>query len=579
MRRLLLSLLLAASIVGAITPTNAQAGTYSVWACADARSNQLPTGDWTPSTTAAQGFLVSTCGVSGTGAVAPSLQAIVGRADRQENAGINATWRITAPPTTTVTGLDVWWTNSASLQVPGRIEVFAGARSLYSRDSGNFGNVAAPLSDASKQTFSGFSEETAALVAWCVTGCASPERALASLFNAYRLRTVVTDNVPPAGEASGAAEGQIVSGPLTLLARATDAGSGVLDLALLVDGKVVETRTSARPSCQDLDPSTADPLEYALIKPCLGELPATADPPAAFTVSLAQLATAGAHNVSIIARDAAGTPGTLLSATVIVPPAALDGPAPPGRYARGIFFNPDVDLAGPARPNGLNAGPANSTLLFATRVVRRVKGKRRSVTALSRRRTISYSRTARMRGRVTTPTGVAIVGARVWRAISVAGGPWRIAGQPLVTSKTGRVSVKIAARSPSRRIQLVYFPSTDSNVSSRSRSAALAVRAPLSLSLARRDVPRGGRISMTARLLAGRRARRSVLGVLQVRKPSGWETVRQLRFTAARGGRGVARVALRLRTPAAYRFRVSVSAQSSLRYTRGVSAPRVLRVR
>ena len=91
--------------------------------------------------------------------------------------------------------------------------------------------------------------------------------------------------------------------------------------------------------------------------------------------------------------------------------------------------------------------------------------------------------------------------------------------------------------------------------------------------------PRGGRISLTARLRAGRRSGRGVLGVLQVRKPSGWETVRQLRFSAARGGRGVAHVVLRLRTPAAYRFRVSVSAQSSLRYTRGVSAARSVRVR
>jgi hypothetical protein len=107
----------------------------------------------------------------------------------------------------------------------------------------------------------------------------------------------------------------------------------------------------------------------------------------------------------------------------------------------------------------------------------------------------------------------------------------------------------------------------------------MSVRAPLSLSVARRVVPRGGRIVLTARLRAGRRPGRSVLGVLQVRQPGRWQTVRQLRFTGRRGGRGVSTAVLRLGTPSAYRFRVAVSAQASLRYTRGVSRPRVVRVR
>lgn len=65
----------------------------------------------------------------------------------------------------------------------------------------------------------------------------------------------------------------------------------------------------------------------------------------------------------------------------------------------------------------------------------------------------------------------------------------------------------------------------------------------------------------------------------KVLREGSWQTIRQLRFTSGRGGRGVANVALRLRTPASYRFRVSVSTQVGLRYTRGMSSHRVVRVR
>ena len=577
--RVFLSLLFAAAL-GCSFSADAQAGSYAVWACADGQGAPLSAGDWMPSTTAAQGVVSSTCGVGGLSSPG-NLQAIVGRADRQADGPINAMWKVTAAPGTTISALDVWWTNSAGVQIPGRIQVYAGDQSLFMRDTGSFGSIATPLADADRQSFTGLAAPSASLVAWCLSSCAALERAIASLFNAYRVRTVVTDPAPPTGEVSGVADGQSVSGPLTITARAADAGSGVLDLQLLVDGRVVDSRASGRASCQDLDPEHGDALEYALMKPCLTQLPDGAAPPATFTVSLAQLATAGPHNVSVVAHDAAGNAGTLMSSTVIVPPAALDGPAPPTLYdaRRGLFFNPDLDLAAQARPNGLNASLANVRLLFVVKRVRRVRGHRRTVKTFTRRRTVGYNAAARLRGRVTTPSGAPIVGARVYRAISVAGGPWRLIPKALVTSKTGRVSVRLAERSPSRRVKLVYFPTTDSNVSSRSKSARMAVRAPLSLSVARRVVPRGGRIVMTARLRAGRRPGRSVLGVLQVRRHGAWQTIRQLRFTGrGRSGRGVATVVLRLHTPAAYRFRVAVSPQASLRQTRGASARRVVRV-
>ena len=103
------------------------------------------------------------------------------------------------------------------------------------------------------------------------------------------------------------------------------------------------------------------------------------------------------------------------------------------------------------------------------------------------------------------------------------------------------------------------------------------MRAPVSLSLNRRSMPRGGRVTVTARLRAGMRPGASVLGALQVRVSGKWRPLRQLRFTARNRGRASA--ALRFRAPAAYRLRVRVAEQSGLRYASGVSRLRTVSVR
>lgn len=67
-------------------------------------------------------------------------------------------------------------------------------------------------------------------------------------------------------------------------------------------------------------------------------------------------------------------------------------------------------------------------------------------------------------------------------------------------------------------------------------------------------------------------------GTLRIRQRSNWRPIRQPRFNAARGGHDSAHIRLRLNTPVTFRFRPSIRAQASLRYTRGVSQARVLHV-
>ena len=577
MWRLSIALTLAA-IPSAVAPVGlAHADTYSVWSCADAQNRPLSAGDWTPSTVGAQGLATSTCGANVTGSTPGNLQAVAGGGPGQPDIGVAAGWTATAAAGTKVSGLDVWWTNSASVQIPGRVSILVSTGPLYARDAGAFGNVALPFEDGNHQAFTGLAADSAALVASCLSGCARADRAISAVLNAYRVKLTVSDAAPPTGQASGTSEGMSIRGRVALQARAADVGGGVRDLQLLVDGHVVDTKPAGG-TCADISPTTGDEKDYALMRPCLPELPAAAESPATFTLTPAMLGSAGAHTVSVVAHDAAGNGATLLSNRVLVAAALLDGPPPAGRFdaARNLFFNPDGDVSTAGRPNGINAGPANVSLAFVTHRVVRRKGRLQRTARLSKRRTVGHSASMRLRGRLTTPTGQPIALARVYRATSVAGGPWTLSTKPLVTSKTGSVSVRLPARAPSRRVQLVYFPSTSSNASSRSNACLLDVRAPVSLTLSRRSVPRGSRVSVTARIRAGIRPGATVIGALQLHQGRSWRTIRQLRF--APRGHGRARTALRLRVPAVYRLRVRVSAQPGLRYTTGASRARVLEV-
>ena len=571
------SLTLAAVLLCAPLSPGAHAASFTVWSCADGRGKPMAAGDFSPSTLGTQSLATSTCGANVTGSTPGNLQAAAGGGPGQQDGGAGG-WVVRAAPDTTISGVDVWWTNTASLQLAGRVSVITNAGALYGRDAGSFGNVTSPFEDGNRQSFTGLSASTVGLIASCVSGCNRADRAISAVLNAYRVKLTVSDTTAPTGEVTAPPNGMAVPGPVALQARASDRGGGVRDMQLIVDGRVVASK-EAGGACADIDPAAGDANEYARMHPCPGQMPATSESPMAFTLTPQMLATAGAHTVEIVAHDAAGNAGTLLSQTMFVAPALLDGPATASGYdgARDLFFNPDADPTRVGRPNGLNAGPAKVSLTFVIKRTRRTNGKLRRVTTFTRRRTVGYNTAVRMRGRVTTLTGVPIVGARVYRATSVAGGPWRLSRKPMATSKTGRVSVKLPARSPSRRVQLVYFPSTDSNASIRSKSRLLRVRAPVSLGLSRRDVLRGSRVNITARLRAGMRPGAVVLGALQLREDRNWRTIRQVRF--APRSRGVARTALRLRTPSVYHLRLRVSAQPGVRYATGVSRQRVLRVR
>jgi hypothetical protein len=290
------------------------------------------------------------------------------------------------------------------------------------------------------------------------------------------------------------------------------------------------------------------------MKPCPGQHSA------AFTLSPFELGDGGRHVVSIVATDAAGQETAIMTAR-----AALAAPA--GYFASSGFFNPDLDLVAPRRPNGVNGGPANVRLSFAVGHGTHARSVARRVVGARVRPRIS--------GRLITAAGAPISGARLWRASAVAGGVWQISGAPLVTSATGRVSGRLRARSPSRDVRLVYFPYSDSSETVQSGSRRLEVRAATTIALDKSRYRNGDTVNFSGRITTVPVIpRKSVY--LQVVVRGRWRT-----FDTTRADSD-GRWRLRYRFTAtkrltAYRFRAVIPTEQSFPWATGESpAVRVL---
>ena len=457
------------------TASTADAATYSVWACANGSGTPLGVGSFMPN--AGSGGVQSTCGE-------PSVPvgALLGRALAVSAEAPGGGWVVAAAKGTRITSLDVWWTwqataggairvyalGNAFLDPTGALDPFDGKGRCCSDSAfvnlkpGAFGvltttSPGVAFAQLNHQSFpklrglDGRGIALAGLEAVCVSGCGSGEPV--AQFQAYRVKTIVEDAAPPAGKADGLRDGLRVGPGSPVDVAATDAGGGVREVSLRVDGNVVQ-RLPAGADCADVDPSNGDPLEYNLMQPCPSTLTGQ------LALSAAQMPDNEPHQVTAVATDAAGQDTVLGSARVALA-------APRGFYDPGNgFYNPDLSVTGPPKPNGSNADPS-AKLALGFRRGRRTVG----------RQTIRYSKAARIRGSVTTNRGKPVARARVWLASRVPGGDWQISGKPLITSRRGVVSARLPARTPSRDVRLLYFASTARSDVRSSPSRALRVRA------------------------------------------------------------------------------------------------------
>jgi hypothetical protein len=564
---------LGPSVIAAADAPEAQAASYTVWACANGSGAPLSVGSWVRAVDAGLAEAQATCAEpsAGVGALRAGARATSGA--RAGGGG----WVVAATRGTRITGLDVWW----SWQVPptaagGAIRVYSlgsifldsingmdpfdgkgrccSDSAFVNRKVGAFGmpttsNPAVAYAKLNHQSFpklrgpDGRGAPLVGLSAACVSGCSSNE--VVALYQAYRVKTVVEDFAAPAGKADGLRDGLRVGPGTPIEATASDGGGGVREVSLRVDGNVVH-RVSGGAGCTDVDPSNADPLEYNLMKPCPNSLTGL------LTLSAAQMPDNEPHQVTAVATDAAGQDTVLSSAR-----AALA--APGGFYdPRNGFYNPDLRVEGGGKTNGSNAGTRTKlTLGF-------VRGRR-----TAKRRTVRYSTPARIRGRVRTAGRKPIAGARVWLASRVRSGQWRIARKPLITSRNGVVSARLPARTPSRQVRLVYFPTTNSNTDARSPSADLRVQATTTIQSDQGGYRNGDTLTFTGQVIKKHLIdKKSVY--LQAIVRGKWRTF----ATTEADSRGRWRMTHRFeatRRPTRYTFRAVVPAQTGYDWATGHS--------
>lgn len=476
-----------------VSPPVAHGAPYSVWACANSSGTQLGTGDWKPRRIGGDlQRLDSTCN-TGKPPAYSSMYAAADAATINEPTSTGAGWHLDAVGGTSIKQLVVWWYHCAmgylgpGTSPPGRIRVFAGKDVIYNVDpppgpdwSDCFGSSSGPSPAYNEQTFSDLNAPSVALQAECLSRCNETGFTMpAADFRAYRMKVVVDDAVAPAGAVSGLADGARISAAVPLSVQATDTGSGVSELTLRVDDRVVQ-KIAGDGRCADVDSSTAA-YDYEFIAPCPPERSTT------LALHPAHLPDLGPHVVTVVATDASGQSSVLARARV-----ALG--APTGYFGSAGFFNPDLNIVAPRAFNGLNAGPGNARLSFVVRRGKRTRHLTRRVVRLGARPQIA--------GRLTNAAGAPIAGARVWRFVAVTKGLWQLAGRPLTTSRTGRVRGWLPSRHSSREVRLVYFPYSDSNENVQSRDARLAVRSATTLNVDRGGYQNGETVRFSGRIIS-----------------------------------------------------------------------------
>ena len=580
--------LLAAAAVLASTGAMAQharAGTYTAWSCRDganASTQGLP--DWSR-TTSGVGY-VSTPG-AGCQTLPPyTTNGPFGTsvyADGSNNPSlVTDDMSLTAPPDTRLTSARLWWRGEA--RPTGQVAAIAvrpdGTQTtLIDRRNTSFPGSGDPnIDSAPTDTLDLAGASGLILRSACLSDCQNdPSSSFLAYYDAFRVAVSVSDTVAPAGRASGELLADaMLKGQRSVTVDGTDKGGGVYLARIVSDGQVVASNVLGDATCRDVDPTNTDAFEFTTVRPC----PATDS--ATVTLDTTRLGEDIRHNIQVQVVDAAGNATVVAERTVGVD----NQPPAPGFFDRAArrFQNPLFDITDARQLNGAGAASAARVRVYlpVTHTVRVEhggrEGQRRRVTRAATKRTVHYSARPTLRARLTTSAGDAIAGAKVWTATRAEGSDWQITGQPHTTSKTGRVAFRLPPHAPTRQINVVYFPYSDSHEQALGRPVRLNVRCGVRLSVDRASLRNGQRVRFTGEL-EGTVPRGGVTASLQVKLGRHYRTFRQLRLRPSSGGR--LRTSYRFTAtarPTRYRFRLLILKQAGLHYERGTSPTRTVTV-
>ena len=567
------------------TAATARAGTYTAWSCRDgANASTEGLSDWSHSSLGA-GY-VSSPGVSCYAVQPPGINNPFGTAvyaDTSNNPNVvSDDMALIAPSGVTITGARLWWRGEAGTR--GQVAALAvwpdGTQTvLIDRRDTRFPAVGDP--DAGGPPIDTLDLGAASglvLRSACVSDCQSGggDASLAS-YSAYRVALSVADPTAPTGNATGGLMlDAVLKGQRSVAVNAADTGAGVYLARVVADGDVAASSGFGARPCGDVDATNSDPFEFSTVRPCPGK--------ASTTVSLdtSKLSEDLRHHIRVEVVDAAGNETVVAERVVGVD----NQPAAKGFFDRAIrrFQNPMFDIAAARRLNGDAAAsiarlrvylpvsrPARATHHERERQSRRVDG-------AAGERTVAFDARPTLRAVLTDSSGRPIAHAAVWVAVRDEGSDWQIIGSPHVTSKTGRIGLRLPPGSPSRQVNVVYFPFSDSHDQVVGRPVRLKVRAGVTLGVSTRRVRNGDRVEFTGGV-KGLRTGQRVIASLQARLRGRYRSFRQLtiRGATAAGFRTAYRFT-RTRRTTRYRFRVVVLKQAGLPYERGASTVRTVLV-
>lgn len=367
-----------------------------------------------------------------------------------------------------------------------------------------------------------------------------------------------TPTSPPTG---GLLTDDPVKGAEDFTVNGTDRGAGLYRVMTLIDGaitsaKLIDTNGG---QCADVNLANGDPYEFASSRPCKLSAGGT------FTLDT-HAAADGKHNFKVQLEDASGNATTVVDRTVMVqntPPPAPVQVLPPtttqanpaAAPAPSSAVGPPAELTPPI--NGINGG--KSVLLSITR--RRVVH-------------LHHGQSATLRGRLTTPTGDPVSGAKIdvlqGRTASSLVGKLQV-----TTGRDGRFRYVVAA-GVSRVIRVGYRANIGAGSFAHLLDVRVRVRAALTFNLSRHLLHNGQTLVYRGTLLGPSNVGRFV--VVEVHNGSKWQVICSLR-TSRHGVFACGHRFTRTFVSASYAFRAVVPAQSGMPYDPAHSRTQRVRVR
>jgi hypothetical protein len=392
----------------------------------------------------------------------------------------------------------------------------------------------------------------------------------------YGGKLTLRDETNP--QVSGAPSGglmteSVVRGQEDVTVNATDSGSGVYRVQLLVDNvpaisKVVDENGG---KCVDVNPANGDAYEFSSPVPCRLSAGGT------YSFDTRQLPE-GTHNLKILLEDAAGNSATLSNRNVVVDnvadPTADNAGGSNGadganglNGANGAGGAPGASVFDRGAPNGTNA--ADDARLTAYWV------KNRGAALRSR-----YGTRQVIRGRLVNGKGQGIGNARIELAATPAarGAVERLDKGGARTRPDGKYTIILPKDVSSRTLTLRYHSHHNDLTAAATRTLTLKVTAGVRLAVSPRVAAKGKTIRLSGRLLGTPLPRVGKVLELQARTRGGaWVTFSTVRTN--RSGSFTSRYTFRRGGPVTYELRIRSRASGDYPYELGTSRAVSVRVR